>query len=58
MLKNSRFLLCLAMLCALNVVSVQAGEAFVGKSYSARDTLAPQAEESPDAKACLAGLCW
>ena len=54
----SRFSLCLATLCAMTTHSVQADETFVGKVFSARDTLAPQADQSPDAQACLAGLCW
>ena len=54
----SRFSLCLAMLCAFVTHAVQAGEAFIGKTFPAQDTLAPQTEESSDAKACLAGLCW
>ena len=58
MLKYSRFSLYLVALCAVTAFSVQAGEVFVGKAFPARDTLAPQAEESLDAKACLAGLVW
>lgn len=32
--------------------------AAVGQSYPATDTLADIQEESPDARACLQGLCW
>ena len=53
-----RFSKCLIALSACAMLSAQAGEAFVGKTFPARDTLAPQAEESPDAKACLVGLIW
>ncbi len=58
MSKISRFSWCLVTLCAFTMHAVHAGEAFVGKSYPARDTLAPQEDESADAKACLAGLIW
>ena len=55
---NSRFRPCLATLCLFAAFSVQASEGFVGKTFSARDSLSPQMEESSDAKACLTGLVW
>jgi len=54
----ARISMCLATLCACTAFSVQAGEASVGKTFPARDTLASQPEESPEAKECLAGLVW
>ncbi len=53
-----RFNLCLTTMCLFTTLTVHAAETIVGKTFLARDTLAPQAEESPDAKACLAGLVW
>jgi len=54
----ARASVCLAVLCLVATHPTEAGESFVGKVYPAQDTLAPQPEELPEAKKCLAGLVW
>jgi hypothetical protein len=61
-----RSLLCLRVLywCCLTLGGASIAAAnedknvFVGKSFSARDTLQPKPDNNPDAQECLDGLCW
>lgn len=48
----------LIVCCLFAAVSSRAAESPVGKTFSANDTLAPQAEENVEAKMCLDGLIW
>jgi dienelactone hydrolase len=55
MIRSCRLALVLGLSVALP--GVRAAEPAV-ETYAARDTLGPQPDDSPDARACVDGFCW
>lgn len=58
MFATAKCCLSLVVISLLFQTSGRADDSIIGKSFAARDTLAPQPDDSADARSCLAGLIW